>query len=209
MTNPLLGKNGATFQFGPQKGLKDSLVEELEQQMSSMEHKLRLQFPNSSSFPDQKGAGAAGGIGYGLSLLYQVQFVAGSELVSRWMQIEQAVKWADVVFSGEGRFDHSSMGGKGPFEVIRLAAEHKKPTVLICGSIEDEMINKLSNLNPLLSHKVLANPDVNLEQNLSNGPNSFLGVCKGILTTLQREKSEHCPVERNLRFKRIKRLKKF
>ena len=73
---------GATHQFGPQKGLKDSLVEELEQQMSSMEHKLRLQFPNSSSFPDQKGAGAAGGIGYGLSMLYQVQFVAGSELVS-------------------------------------------------------------------------------------------------------------------------------
>ncbi len=207
--NPLLGLRGATHQFGPQKGLKDSLVEELEQQMSSMEHKLRLQFPNSSSFPDQKGAGAAGGIGYGLSMLYQVQFVAGSELVSRWMQIEQAVKWADVVFCGEGRFDHSSMGGKGPFEVIRLAAEHKKPTVLICGSIEDEMINKLSNLNPLLSHKVLANPDVNLEQNLSNGPNSFLGVCKGILTTLQREKSQHCPVERNLRFKRIKRLKKF
>jgi len=174
-----------------------------------MEHKLRSQFPNSSIFPDQKGAGAAGGIGYGLSLLYQVQFVAGSELISKWMQIEQAIKCADVVFSGEGRFDHSSMGGKGPFEIIRLAAEYKKPTVLICGSIENEMINKLSNLNPLLSHKVLANPDVNLEQNLSNGPNSFLLVCKEVLMKLKSEKSEHCPVERNLRFKRIKRLKKF
>jgi len=207
--NPLLGLRGATHQFGPQKGLKDSVVEELEQQMSSMEQKLRSQFPNSSIGPNQKGAGAAGGIGYGLSLQYQVKFVAGAELVSKWMQVEQAIKRADVVFCGEGRFDHSSMGGKGPFEIIRLAAAHKKPTVLICGSIEDEMIKNLSNLNPLLSHRVLANPNLNLEQNLSNGPNSFLRVCKESLMTLQTVKSEDCPIERDLRFKRIKRLKKF
>ena len=86
--------------------------------MSSMALKLRSQFPNSSVCPEQKGAGAAGGIGFGLSLPYQVQFVHGSELVSKWMQIEQAIKKADVVFCGEGRFDHTSMGVKAHLKLF-------------------------------------------------------------------------------------------
>ena len=206
--NTLLGPAGATHQFGSQKGLINDRVEELEEQMVKMTARLSHCFPKAPLKTKDPGSGAAGGIGYGLSLAYDVKFVRGFELVSKWLNIEQAVTRSDLVLCGEGRFDQTSLGGKGPFEILRLAQKHKKPTVLVCGSIETEIIEQLKSSFPLLSCSVLADPSVKLEQNLLQGPDTFLRVCKDEIRFAKENLKVNFSDERDLKFKRIRRLKK-
>ena len=124
MTNPLLGKNGATFQFGPQKGLRPDLS--AWKKISNMSERLSLILGKSLDLRNQPGTGAAGGIGYGLNLVYDAQFLAGFSLVEKWLELENRVRGSDLVITGEGRFDNTSLYGKGPYEIIRLASKYDK-----------------------------------------------------------------------------------
>ena len=133
MDNPLLGKDGATYQFGPQKGLTENNLQHLENEMSQMAKRLAEVFPEALKEAIVSGSGAAGGIGFGLSLVGEVRLVSGFDLVSRWLDLENEVSAADFVFTGEGRFDQTSWRGKGPFEILRLAKKKGKKLFLSAG----------------------------------------------------------------------------
>ncbi|AKF83060.1 glycerate kinase [Myxococcus fulvus 124B02] len=129
VTSPLLGADGAARLFGPQKGADAAGVEELE---AALAHYSRVVGDLSAGWP---GTGAAGGFGFGLVALAGARLVPGYELVSRALGLERRVLLAEVVLTGEGRFDRQTSLGKGPGGLARLAREHGTPVELFAGSV--------------------------------------------------------------------------
>ena len=131
VTNPLLGERGSTRVFGPQKGLKPEDTDRLERAMAKMGARLLGLFDHLPETFDAKmnepGAGAAGGIGFGLkAALPQADFVPGLDLVSAWLDLPGKLAAADTVITGEGKFDASSLEGKGPLRLVELGGPEKR-----------------------------------------------------------------------------------
>jgi glycerate kinase len=131
VTNPLLGDHGAAAVFGPQKGADAATVAELEANLA------RLAWLVGGVSPDTPGAGAAGGAGFGL-LAWGAAMGGGAELVAQALGLDRDLADADLVITGEGRFDGQSEAGKAPSEVARLAASHRVPVALVAGAITAE-----------------------------------------------------------------------
>ncbi|SIO25986.1 glycerate kinase [Agromyces cerinus] len=131
VTNPLLGEGGAAAVFGPQKGADAATVPVLEANLARF---ARL-VPDSS--PETPGAGAAGGTGFGL-LAWGAVMGGGAALVADAVGLGADLVGADLVITGEGRFDGQSEAGKAPSEVARLAAARDVPVALVAGAITAE-----------------------------------------------------------------------
>lgn len=130
--NPLLGPDGATAVFGPQKGLAEVAPMEVAAERMA----LRLAF-SAGNAPDPAAArmGAAGGIAFGLGCLGGVRLVSGFSLVSEWIGLPRKLAEASWVLSGEGKFDGGSLSGKGPFAVLREARRHGAGLALFAGAL--------------------------------------------------------------------------
>jgi glycerate kinase len=95
-------------------------------------------------FREQPGAGAAGGIGYGLMTFCGAKMRSGFDLVAEAMRLEERVAAVDLVITGEGRLDAQTLEGKGPAGVARLARAHGKPVLGFAGSVaEDAALDEL------------------------------------------------------------------
>lgn len=135
VTNPLLGPRGATVIFGPQKGLVPADIQRLEADVARMAAMLCAACNQPFIVADQPGAGAAGGFGFGFSVATGAEIVPGFELVSDWLDLETRVAAADLVLTGEGRFDATSLGGKGPGSLVAMARRSEKPIHVFAGSL--------------------------------------------------------------------------
>jgi glycerate kinase len=111
--NPLLGERGAARAFGPQKGASPDQVEELERRLAAMDE-LR-------PYAELPGAGAAGGLGAGLAALGG-RLLPGAEVVLERIDFASQARGADLVVTGEGTLDRSSIEGKAVGEVVRVCA---------------------------------------------------------------------------------------
>jgi glycerate 2-kinase len=147
--NRLLGDQGAAIIFGPQKGASPQQVHDLEKGLSAFwlhgyrDLRMNLDFP---------GAGAAGGIPAGLSLLGNVSIGSGFELIADLGDLEEQVQWADWVVTGEGAFDRQSVMGKAPGKVIEIAQRMQKKVVVIAGRIEPGVATGVQHTIPLSAH---------------------------------------------------------
>jgi glycerate kinase len=136
VTNPLLGPSGAAAVYGPQKGADADTVSELDHNLAhfsacaSEAFAPRGPVPN----PEASGAGAAGGTGYGLAL-WGATLQAGATTVSELVNLTEALDHADLVITGEGRYDAQSAQGKVPTTVRDLAAKSRTQSYLVAGSI--------------------------------------------------------------------------
>jgi len=131
--NPLLGPCGATRIYGPQKGVRDFAWFE-----DRLEHLADLVRRDLGVDPrDVPGAGAAGGLGFGLMAFLGGKLVGGFDMVSSQLGLEARVAAADLIITGEGRLDEQSLQGKGPVGIARLARKLGKPVVGVAGSIDD------------------------------------------------------------------------
>lgn len=136
--NPLLGLRGAAAVFGPQKGATDDDVQRLD---AALTHYAELagaigQEPGALRRTlDAPGAGAGGGLGYGLMLLGGRR-VPGIGTVITETGLAGLIARADLVITGEGRFDHSSLGGKVPTGVAEAALESGRPCLVLAGLVE-------------------------------------------------------------------------
>ncbi|MEJ6620380.1 MAG: glycerate kinase [Opitutae bacterium] len=173
VSNQLLGENGATFQFGPQKGLSANRKEKMESNMELMSERLSQIFQKPLNFRNQEGTGAAGGIAYGLSLAFETQFVPGFSFVSKWFNLENEIKKTDLILTGEGRFDQTSLYGKGPYEIIRLASKYQKKVVLLAGSVEKKAVEKCMREFANVEIVAFGSSQLSLEQNLTKAPELF------------------------------------
>lgn len=127
VTNPLLGSVGSAAVFGPQKGLDPHGVARADAGLA----RLATLLPADPSAP---GAGAAGGVGFGL-LAWGARLVPGAVEVAELVGLRDALRAASVVVTGEGSFDGQSAAGKAPTRVAALAAEAGVPVALVAGRI--------------------------------------------------------------------------
>lgn len=133
--NPLLGERGAAAVFGPQKGLKPENFSALETQTADLAHQLLAACAQPETLLDAPGGGAAGGIAFGFMASLHAQLVPGYELVKAWIGLDEKLAAAEVVITGEGRFDVSSLGGKGPGSLLKEALASQKEVYVFAGSI--------------------------------------------------------------------------
>lgn len=131
--NPLLGEQGASKVFGPQKGAGPQQVDFLEGALRR--YALVLQRQLGSDKANCPGAGAAGGLGFGLMVFCRAQVRSGAAFVLEAVRLAERVAAAHLVITGEGRIDGQSMYGKAPLAVARLARQHGKPVVAVAGAL--------------------------------------------------------------------------
>jgi len=133
--NPLLGPDGALAVYGPQKGLMPADAPRLEAESARMAALVCRHFGRPESLAAERGAGAAGGIAFGLMAGAGARLLAGFDLVASWIDLDARLAAADIIVTGEGRFDDSSLSGKGPGTVVRRALELRKPVHVFAGQV--------------------------------------------------------------------------
>jgi len=131
---PLLGPTGASHLFAPQKGASASEVERLECGLSRFASQLEALV--GDRLRDRPGAGAAGGLGFGLMAGLNAHPRPGLEVVAELVGLDAALRWADRVLTAEGRLDAQSLLGKGPVRLAERAAGMGVPTVAFVGVAE-------------------------------------------------------------------------
>jgi glycerate kinase len=128
--NPLAGPRGAARVFGPQKGATPEQVERLDRALGALGERV-----GDGSLSNTPGAGAAGGLGFGLMAFLGATLRPGLGLVAEAVGLAARLRGADLVVTGEGRLDASSMGGKTVVGVARLSKEMGRPCVALVGSV--------------------------------------------------------------------------
>ncbi len=135
VTNPLCGPNGATYIYGPQKGVSGALLAELDTAMAKFARMTRQSL--GTDFSGNAGAGAAGGLGFAFLSYLHGDLKPGIELVLEAVGMEKALEGADLVFTGEGCLDHQTPMGKTPAGVAKLAKKHHAKVVALGGAVLD------------------------------------------------------------------------
>ncbi len=132
--NPLLGENGATEVFGPQKGAGEIERPQLEKFLTRL-----MEITQAEALAETPGAGAAGGLGFGMMHFLNAELHPGFDLVAEAMDLSSRIAEADLVITGEGSLDEQSLSGKGPVGVARLAKDLGKPVLGLAGQIDKEV----------------------------------------------------------------------
>jgi glycerate kinase len=132
--NPLCGERGASAVYGPQKGASPAQVEELDRWLRHL-----TQVTDAEVHAHTPGAGAAGGLGFGLLTFADAHLVSGFSLVAQVCDLQQRIAAADLVITGEGSLDAQSLSGKGPVGIARLCRELGVPCVAVAGACGEEI----------------------------------------------------------------------
>jgi glycerate kinase len=133
VTNPLCGPTGASAIYGPQKGADADTIAELDAALSHFADIVKRDL--GVDVRDMAGAGAAGGLGAGLIAFLGARLQSGAVVVGEAAGIEERIRAADIVFTGEGRLDGQTAYGKTPQYVAKLARDAGKPVVCIAGAL--------------------------------------------------------------------------
>ncbi|MQA18173.1 glycerate kinase [Rugamonas rivuli] len=133
VSNPLVGPQGASHIFGPQKGATPAMVEQLDANLRHYADVIEREL--GQQVADVPGAGAGGGIGAAMLVFLGGSLRPGSEIVTAAVGLDAAVADADLVITGEGRIDSQTIHGKTPIGVARVAQRHGKPVVAIAGCL--------------------------------------------------------------------------
>lgn len=133
VTNPLIGENGASAIFGPQKGATPEVVTVLDGNLAHYAEVMKVQL--DKDIAHMEGAGAAGGLGAGLMAFLNAQLRKGVDLVIEYTGLEEKIQGADYVFTGEGSIDGQTLFGKTPFGVAMIAQKYSIPVIAFAGRI--------------------------------------------------------------------------
>ncbi|MGM9927563.1 MAG: glycerate kinase [Bacillus sp. (in: firmicutes)] len=137
VNNPLCGERGASHVFGPQKGATPEMVELLDRNLAHFATVIHQQL--GKDVLHVPGAGAAGGLGAGLLVFLDGTLKKGIELVIDYANLEETVKNADMVWTGEGSIDFQTQYGKTPYGVATVAKKYNKPVIAFAGKVGDEI----------------------------------------------------------------------
>ncbi|MVM30032.1 glycerate kinase [Spirosoma sp. HMF4905] len=166
VTNPLVGPQGATYIYGPQKGAKSADLPILDAGMKHWAEVVQTQF--NLDLSDMPGAGAAGGLGAGAVLFLKGRLTEGVNLLMKHTQLAEKMAGADLVFTGEGRIDNQTLQGKLIAGITRMAQEQHIPVVALCGSLQlapDELVT----LGLASAFSIMPGP-ASLDDALANAP---------------------------------------
>ena len=132
---PLLGMFGATKTFGPQKGLADDRIIEIDGILDNLVNVLCGRSPSERAIADAAGAGAAGGIGFALMAM-GAEVVSGIDIVAEATQVQRRIAQSELVVTGEGSFDFSSRTGKVVYGIAQAASQVARPCIVVAGSVD-------------------------------------------------------------------------
>ena len=134
--NPLCGKQGATYIFGSQKGVTEEQKSKVDEAMKHYADVTKESL--GCDFADCEGSGAAGGLGYAFLSYLAGELIPGVELILHATGLEEKMKNADVVVTGEGRLDAQTVMGKAPVGVAALAKKYNAKVIAFAGSVAPE-----------------------------------------------------------------------
>ena len=159
--NPLLGPNGATAVYGPQKGAGEEEQERLEKFLTAL-----VEVTEGEALAEKPGAGAAGGMGFGLMRFAGAELRSGFDMVADHLGLEERFAGAEVVITGEGSLDAQSLSGKGPVGVAKMARDAGAKVVGIAGKVSPEVVES-GLFDELGSLEAFGLP---LEESMKRGP---------------------------------------
>ncbi|NQW17772.1 MAG: glycerate kinase [Chloroflexi bacterium] len=180
VNNPLCGPDGASAVFGPQKGATPEMVEELDAALSQfasiIEHDL------GSDIRTAPGAGAAGGLGAGLMAFANADLKAGVDIVLDAIDIDSHLVDADLVITGEGQIDHSTIFNKSPVGVAARAANLGIPVIAIAGGLGDGY-REVHDLNIAATFSLVSGP-MSLDDAIANSGSLLAGAAEEIMRAI-------------------------
>jgi len=136
VNNPLCGINGASVVYGLQKGATPEMIPYLDRALSHYADVIRRDL--DVDVRDEPGAGAAGGLGMGLMVFLEVKVMSGIDIVISATDLDEELKDADLIFTGEGRIDGQTVRGKTPVGVALKAKEYGLPVIVIAGEVAND-----------------------------------------------------------------------
>ena len=134
--NPLCGPKGASRIYGPQKGATPEVIEELDESLAYFAEIIKRDL--NKDVKDIPGAGAAGGLGASLIAFLDAELRPGIEIIIEVVKLEQAIKDADLVITGEGKIDSQTIYGKAPIGVAKIAKKYNIPVIAVAAIIGDD-----------------------------------------------------------------------
>lgn len=134
--NPLTGPRGASAVYGPQKGASGEMVKQLDRNLAHLANLIQVQLGKEvSTVP---GAGAAGGLGAGLLAFLDARLVRGFDMIAGVVGLEEKIREADLVITGEGKMDGQTRFGKTPFGVAQMAEKSGLPVIGVAGTLDED-----------------------------------------------------------------------
>lgn len=135
--NPLCGKLGASAVFAPQKGADEDMVKSLDEGLAHLAKIIKRDL--HIEVKDIKGAGAAGGLGAGSIAFLQSKLTKGIDVILDTINFDELVSKADIIFTGEGKFDSQSLHGKVVMGVANRSQKYKTPVIVVTGAIGENI----------------------------------------------------------------------
>lgn len=177
VTNPLIGPNGASAVYGPQKGATPEMVEELDAALGNFARVSKEAL--GEDFSICPGAGAAGGLGFALLAFCKAKFTAGIDIVLDVCGFEKELEDASLVITGEGRIDGQSVQGKVLYGIGMRAKEKNIPVIAIGGGVREDSDALLEcGISAMFS---IASGPMTLEYAMENGKKLIKQVAKNIM----------------------------
>ena len=136
VSNPLCGPKGASRIYGSQKGATPKIIEELDESLAHFAEIVKRDL--NKDIKDIPGAGAAGGLGASLMAFLNAELKPGIEIIIEIVKLEQSIKDADLVITGEGKIDSQTIYGKAPIGVAKIAKKYNIPVIAIAALIEGD-----------------------------------------------------------------------
>lgn len=167
VTNKLCGKEGASYIYGPQKGASAEDVKILDENLLHIGNLIEKDL--GVNVLDIKGGGAAGGLGAGMVAFFGAKLRPGVDIIFDTLSVEEKIKDADLIITGEGQFDISSTYNKAPAAIAKLGKKYNIPTIGISGSF-GEGFDKLDEFG-ILSKSTLINKISSLDDNIKDAGN--------------------------------------
>lgn len=138
VTNPLCGEQGCSAVFGPQKGATPSMVEEMDKWLMHYAALTKEKYPQSDR--NKPGTGAAGGLGFAFLSYTNAALDSGVKIILEETKLEEHIKSADIVITGEGRLDSQTIMGKAPIGVARMAKQYGKKVLAFSGCVTEDAV---------------------------------------------------------------------
>lgn len=136
VNNPLYGSMGAAHVFGPQKGATAEIVQILDKGLENFSEVIKRITGKDTAF--LPGTGAAGGIGYAFLTFLNAKLESGIEIILDEIKLEDDIKDADFVITGEGKIDFQTAMGKAPIGVAKLAKKYGKKVIAFAGGVTED-----------------------------------------------------------------------
>lgn len=184
VTNPLLGAEGASAVFAPQKGATPEMVQILEEDLAYFADLVETTFPHLKGLHQKQGTGAAGGLSYSLVAFLDAQLEKGIDIVLKTIELDNIIKSfspqsRDLVITGEGAMDFQTAFGKAPWGVAQLAKKYNLPVIGIAGTLgRDYQTLYNHGFDSLFS---LTDKPMTLESAIQNAPTLLESIAERVM----------------------------